>query len=309
MDLPTALQTAVAVTVTPFDSADRVDEEAYRAIIGRMVAAGVRAVTANGNTGEFYALSPSEVDRCVDLAVEAAGEAAGEAVVIAGVGHTVELAGSAAAYAARAGASAIMVHQPVHPYQSAAGWLAYHRAVADAVPALGVVCYVRDPRVDGGLLSRLADACPNIVAVKYAVPDVLRFARIVSEVPGGRLTWICGLAEMWAPFFHLAGATGFTSGLATVCPSLPVTLHARLAEGDRGGAMDLWTEARPLEEMRTRDASADNVSVLKEALAALGLCGRGVRPPSSVLSDVDAEAVRDWLASTQAWLPAPVASP
>jgi 4-hydroxy-tetrahydrodipicolinate synthase len=72
MDLRTALQTAVAVTITPFDPADRVDEVAYRAIIGRMVAAGVRAVTANGNTGEFYALSPSEVDRCVDLAVEAA---------------------------------------------------------------------------------------------------------------------------------------------------------------------------------------------------------------------------------------------
>ena len=38
-----------------------------------------------------------------------------------------------------------MVHQPVHPYQSLDGWVAYHREIAAAVPDLGVVAYVRDP--------------------------------------------------------------------------------------------------------------------------------------------------------------------
>jgi 4-hydroxy-tetrahydrodipicolinate synthase len=294
MDLRASLQTVVAVAVTPFDSHDRIDEAAYGAIIRWMVDGGVRVVTANGNTGEFYALSASEVDRCVHLAVAAAS---GETAVVAGVGHAMPVAVAAARSAAAAGAAAIMIHQPVHPYQSADGWLAYHRAVANAVPSLGVICYVRDPRIDGALLTRLADACPNVVAVKYAVPDVLRFARVVEAVPDGRLIWICGLAELWAPFFDLAGATGFTSGLATIAPSLSMRLHGRLLAGDRTGAMDLWAKARPLEEMRARDASAGNVSVVKEALALLGLCGRGVRPPSSQLSDVDAAAVSSWLAS------------
>ena len=44
----------------------------------------------------------------------------------------------------------IMIHQPVHPYQAAEGWVAYHAAIADAVPDLGVVLYVRSERVTGG---------------------------------------------------------------------------------------------------------------------------------------------------------------
>jgi 4-hydroxy-tetrahydrodipicolinate synthase len=61
--------------------------------------------------------------------------------------------------------------------------------------------------------------------------------------------------------------------------------------------MDLWAKVRPLEEMRARDASADNVSVVKEALAVLGLCRREVRPPSSELSAEDREAVARWVAA------------
>jgi len=36
-----------------------------------------------------------------------------------------------------------MIHQPVHPYAAAAGWVDYHRAIANAVPELGVVLYLR----------------------------------------------------------------------------------------------------------------------------------------------------------------------
>jgi 4-hydroxy-tetrahydrodipicolinate synthase len=290
MDLRVTLQSVVAVTVTPFDGYDRIDEAAYGAIIRRMVAGGVRTITANGNTGEFYALSASEVDHAIALAVSAADSA--DAVVIGGVGHDVGRAVAGARAVEAAGAAAIMVHQPVHPYQSAAGWLAYHQTIADAVPRLGVLCYVRDPRISGELLARLADECPNVIAVKYAVPDVLRFARVIEAVPPGRLTWICGLAELWAPFFHLAGATGFTSGLATIAPALSVALHRHLAAGDTAEAMALWAQLRPLEELRAADASADNVSVVKGALAGLGLCAPSVRPPSSVLSEVDGAAVR-----------------
>jgi 4-hydroxy-tetrahydrodipicolinate synthase len=44
-----------------------------------------------------------------------------------------------------------------------------------------------------------------------------------------------------------------------------------------------WESVRVFEELRTGDASADNVAVVKEALSQLGLASRAVRPPSSVL--------------------------
>ena len=46
---------------------------------------------------------------------------------------------------------------------------------------------------------------------------------------------------------------------------------------------EIWHRVRPFEEMRAANASANNVSVVKEALCQLGVCARDVRPPSSLL--------------------------
>lgn len=289
-DLGAALRAVVAITVTPYDGTGQLDERAYGAIVGRMVDGGIRAITPNGNTSEFYALSPAEQDLAVRLSVDAA---AGQAVVVAGVGYDVARARELAVGAGRAGADAVMVHQPVHPYQSVDGWVAYHRAIADAVPELGVVCYVRSPLVPPAAFAALADACPNLVGIKYAVPDVLALADAVAAVGDDRLAWICGLAETWAPFFWLVGARGFTSGLANIAPELSVELLGHLRAGALAEAMALWSVLKPIEDLRARDGSADNVSVVKEALAQLGLCDRSVRPPITELAPADrAEVAR-----------------
>ncbi|MGW4640352.1 dihydrodipicolinate synthase family protein [Sphaerisporangium sp. NPDC004334] len=284
-DVRRALASVVAVPVTPFDDTGRIDEKAYAAVVSRMTAAGIAAVTPNGNTGEFYSLSPQELDRAVALAVESAGPAR----VIAGVGHDARQAALLAAGAARLGAHAVMVHQPVHPYQSEEGWVDYHRAVAEAVPELAVVCYLRSPLITAGTLRALVSACPNVTGVKYAHPDPVRFAEMAAGVP--EVTWVCGLAESWAPFYWMGGARGFTSGLAAIVPELSLDLHRLLEAGDARGAMRLWARLKPIEDLRARHGNAGNVSVLKEALAQLGLCRRDVRPPISPLRAAEREEV------------------
>jgi 4-hydroxy-tetrahydrodipicolinate synthase len=49
--------------------------------------------------------------------------------------------------------------------------------------------------------------------------------------------------------------------------------------------MTVWESVRRFEELRGADASADNVSVVKEAMAQLGLCRADVRPPSRLLPE------------------------
>ncbi|MEV7968501.1 dihydrodipicolinate synthase family protein [Sphaerisporangium sp. NPDC088356] len=284
-DVRRVLSSVVSIPVTPFDGLGRIDEPAYAAVVSRMVAAGITAVTPNGNTGEFYSLSTAELNRVVALALESAGEAR----VIAGVGHDTGSAVRLATEAAKLGAHAVMVHQPVHPYQSEEGWVDYHRAVAEAVPGLGVVCYLRSPLITPGTVRALVDACPNVVGVKYALPDPVRFAEMTVEVP--EVTWVCGLAESWAPFYWMGGARGFTSGLVAIVPELSLELHGLLQAGDTGGAMRLWQRLKPIEDLRARRGNANNVSVLKEALAQLGLCRRDVRPPISVLPDGERDEV------------------
>ncbi|MBB5853647.1 dihydrodipicolinate synthase family protein [Amycolatopsis umgeniensis] len=271
----------VAIPVTPFDAAGAVDPEAYGRLVERVIDGGIDVVTPNGNTGEFYALDEAEARHCLELTVEAV---TGRASVVAGVGHDVRTAIGAARHAREAGAELIMIHQPVHPYVSAEGWVEYHRAIAAAVPELGVVLYVRDQSIDGGRLARLADAAPNVIGVKYAVPDPVRFASVARDAGLARFVWIAGLAELSAPAYFAVGATGFTSGLVNVAPSLSLELFRALRDGDFRGAMARWERVRPFEEMRAADGNANNVSVVKEALAQLGFCRSDVRPPSRQLT-------------------------
>ncbi|MEV0917321.1 dihydrodipicolinate synthase family protein [Streptomyces sp. NPDC049967] len=291
--LKAALADVVAIPVTPFAADGTIDTAAHRALLRRLLDGGVRILTPNGNTGEFYALTPDERRSVTELTIEEAG---GRATILVGVGHDVPTAVAAAEHARDAGAEMVMVHQPVHPYVSQDGWIDYHRAIAEAVPGLGVVPYIRNPQLDGERLATLADHCPNVIGVKYAVPDAARFAAFARDAGLERFVWIAGLAELYAPSYFSAGATGFTSGLVNVAPGVSLAMLEALRAGDHPAAMKVWERIRRFEELRADQQSANNVTVVKEALASLGLCGRDVRPPSRVLPEAQRAEVADQVA-------------
>ncbi|MFD8500349.1 dihydrodipicolinate synthase family protein [Amycolatopsis sp. NPDC059657] len=280
------LSGVVAIPVTPFDDQGAVEPETYAKLVERLVAAGIEVITPNGNTGEFYALDEQEARNCLEITVKAVD---GRASVLAGVGHDVTTAVRAAQHAASRGADMIMIHQPVHPYVSADGWVEYHRAIAAAVPDLGVVLYVRNPATTGTQLARLGEVAPNVIGVKYAVPDVVRFASVARDAGFDRFVWVAGLAELYAPGYFAAGATGFTSGLVNVDPEISLSMLRSLSSGDYPAAMTVWEKIRRFEEMRAANGNANNVSVVKDALAHLGLCRPDVRPPSRLLTGDERE--------------------
>ena len=291
--LKAALADVVAIPVTPFAADGTIDTTAHRALLRRLLDGGVRILTPNGNTGEFYALTPDERRAVTELTID---EAAGRATVLVGVGHDVPTAVDAARHARDAGAEMVMVHQPVHPYVSQDGWTDYHRAIAEAVPELGVVPYIRNPLLGGEALTALADSCPNVIGVKYAVPDAARFGAFARDAGLERFVWIAGLAELYAPSYFATGATGFTSGLVNVAPGVSLTMLEALRAGDYAAAMKVWEQIRRFEELRADRQSANNVTVVKEALASLGLCRRDVRAPSRVLPDAQRAEVADQIA-------------
>src|SRR5262249_44122964 len=71
--LRAALATVAAIPVTPFGPGGEVDWDAHARVIRRMVDAGLRLITPNGNTGEFYALTAAEARRATESAVAVAG--------------------------------------------------------------------------------------------------------------------------------------------------------------------------------------------------------------------------------------------
>lgn len=278
--LKDALATVVVVPVTPFTAEQAADFDTYVRLCARLVDAGVSVLTPNGNTGEFYALSAEEARQSTEAAVKAAS---GRARVLAGVGHDIGTATQAARHAQQAGADMIMIHQPVHPYVSNEGWIDYHVRIATAVPDLGVVLYLRSERITGTDIAELADRAPNVIGIKYGLRDATPFAQLARDAGLDRFTWLAGAAELTAPAFWAVGARGFTSGLANVNPSLSLDMLRALRASDFETAMKAWEQGRRFEELRLANGSADNVSVVKEGLAQLGLCTADVRAPSRPL--------------------------
>jgi 4-hydroxy-tetrahydrodipicolinate synthase len=282
-NLRQALATVVAVPVTPFLPGGNPDWDTYAALTGRLIDGGITVITPNGNTGEFYALSPAEAGQAAETAARTCRGRGQGTELLAGVGHDITTAAEAAGHARDQGIRMIMIHQPVHPYVSREGWIDYHAAIAGAVPDLGVVLYVRNERITGADIAALADRAPNVIAVKYGVRDASAFAAVARDAGIDRFTWLAGAAELTAPSYWASGAHGFTSGLANVDPALPLAMLDALRGNDYGAAMKIWEKVRRFEELRAAAANADNVSVVKEALAQLGLCRPDVRPPSRLL--------------------------
>jgi 4-hydroxy-tetrahydrodipicolinate synthase len=278
--LRTALGNVVVVPVTPFGPDGAPDTDGYASLVTRLLDGGITVITPNGNTGEFYALNQAEARQALEAAAKVTH---GRAEILAGVGHDIATATEAAMHARDHGARMIMIHQPVHPYVSTEGWIDYHALIANAVPELGVVLYVRTERITGAHIAALADRAPNVIGIKYGLRDATRFAQVARDAGLDRFAWLAGAAELTAPQFWAAGARGFTSGLANVSPAIPLSMLNALRAGDFDAAMKVWETCRRFEELRAADSSADNVSVVKEALAQLGLSPRDVRPPSRPL--------------------------
>jgi 4-hydroxy-tetrahydrodipicolinate synthase len=272
-----ALADIVAIPVTPYrDGA--IDLTTFTALLRRLVDNGVTTITPNGNTSEFYALTAAERRELILASVEAAGH---DAHLLLGVGHDVATALDDVRIGASAGIRMAMIHQPVHPHVSQAGWLEYHSQIAGSAPDVGFVLYIRNEWVNAAMLRELADRCPNVIGIKYAVTDPTVFGRIREEAGADRFVWIAGLAEPYALSYAVHGASGFTSGLVNVNPRLSIALRDALRVGDSAQALSLLNRIARFEELRAENRSANNVSVVKEALAQLGLCDPFIRPPSA----------------------------
>lgn len=264
------------ILVTPFDADGEIAPGLLSPVVDRAVSAGVHVLTANGNTGEFYALTADEAERMVAAVCETV---AGRVPVVGGVGRSVNEAARLAAASARAGVSALMVHQPPDPFVSPRGLRDYVQRIAEAAPDLPLVLYLRNDSIGTKAIEALC-RIPAVIGVKWATPNPLKLAAAKAAAPD-HIVWVGGLAEVWAPPFYAVGARGFTSGLINVWPERSVAIHAALEKGDNGRAARLIDEMRVFEDIRAEEMGGTNVTGVKSALAMLGLDCGPTRPPSA----------------------------
>lgn len=272
------LRTVHLVPLTAFTSSGEINEQVQQQHIGRLYAAGVRVFMPGAGTGEFHSLRSDEIVRLVEITREAAGP---DAIVFAPVGLQIGAAIDVGRRARAAGADGVIFMPSVHPYVQDAGARDYYMGVLEKADCPALI-YKNSAVPSDPLLLEMA-GLPQVVGVKYSLNNLQDFRRTVLA-DGGRIEWLCGSAERFAPYYMLAGATGYTSGAGNLCPRLTLAMHKALSEGRYEEGMRLQQQILPIEEFRARESDSFNISMLKYAMSRVGLDFGEPRPPQRQLN-------------------------
>lgn len=290
---PALLRTVHLVPLTAYDSAGRIDKELQAAHTARMAAAGIRAFLPAAGTSEFHSLSADEIVEIVRITREAAGE---DAVIFAPVGLQVGFAIEVAKRSLDVGATGIMFMPFSHPYMSDQGARDYYKAVIQAAPCPTLV-YKKAAVPSNALLLEMADD-PNVVGVKYAENAMQEFRQtVLKDSTSGtpKIEWLCGSAERFAPYYMLAGSTGYTTGAGNVCPHITLAMHAAFVAGEYAEGMRLQELLLPIEDYRARSGDSYNISMLKGAMKVLGQDFGPPRPPQRQLTDKEQAEIESFI--------------
>lgn len=279
------LRTVHVVPLTAFDSRGQVDLERQAALTTRLARAGMRVFLPGAGTSEFHSLTAEEVLELVQVTKTAAGP---DSLVFAPVGMQLGQAIQVGRRARDVGATGIMFMPFTHPYLSQTGIRDYYLEVMQQVE-LPTLIYKKSPFPSDALLLELADN-PWVVGVKYAENNLHDFRKTVVA-DRGRIEWLCGSAERFAPFFMLAGAGGYTSGAGNLCPHITLAMHAAFAAGEYAQGLELQQLLLPIEDFRAREGDSYNISMLKYALTLCGLDFGPARPPQRRLTATDEQQI------------------
>jgi 5-dehydro-4-deoxyglucarate dehydratase len=272
--------------VTPFMSDFSFDEHQYRSNLDWLCEYKVVGLFAAGGTGEFFSLTPTEVEKVVVTAVH---ETRGRVPVLAGVGYGTAIAKEMVVAAERAGADGVLLLPPYLLNSEQEGLAAHVEAVCSA-SKVGVIVYNRDNAVlNEFTLENLCKRCPSLVGFKDGIGDVELMTRIYSRI-GDRLTYVGGLstAETFALPYLEMGVTTYSSAVFNFVPDFALKFFAAVRARDREAvAAGLRHFILPLVALRNRKKGYA-VSMIK---AGMKVVGRDSGPVRSPLTDLEAAEI------------------
>jgi 5-dehydro-4-deoxyglucarate dehydratase len=267
------------------------DEAAYRENIGWLSQFDASGLFAAGGTGEFFSLTPVEVEQVVTAAVR---EAPGGLPVIAPAGYGTATAVEMARSAERAGAHGILLLPPYLTEASQDGLVAHVKQVCAATD-LGVTIYSRANAVyTEAAVAELVDSCPNLVGFKDGVGNIEQMTRIYAGI-GDRLTYVGGLptAEMFALPYLALGVTTYSSAIYNFVPQFALAFYNALRSGDNAFVINALNEfVIPYCNLRNKKQGYA-VSIIKAGMKVIGRPAGPVRSPLTDLDDVELAELAD----------------
>jgi 4-hydroxy-tetrahydrodipicolinate synthase len=263
--------------VTPFRADGSIDEQALRALVHWQIDAGIDFLVACGSTGEAATLDEEEWLLAVCIVAEAA---AGRVPVWAGCTHnsTRTLVRNASLLKQIRGVDAVLSANPYYNKPTQEGQFQHFLALAKAVSPLPVALYNVPGRTAVNLepetVVRLAEAAPNIQAIKEASGKLPQIAELAHTLP--RSFKIFSGDDNLALAAIGVGAQGLISVAANEAP-------AEVGRMIRAALNNNWAEAREIYRRYARLFEANfwesNPGPVKTVLNLMGRAHDGVRLP------------------------------
>ena len=265
--------------VTPFRADDRqsIDAPALRALVNWQIEAGIDFLVACGSTGEAATLDEEEWLEAIQIVVEAA---AGRVPVWAGCTHNSTRALLRLAERLRRvnGLACVLSANPYYNKPTQEGQFQHFLALAGALHPVPLCLYNVPGRTAANLepetVVRLAEAAPNIQAIKEASGKLSQIAALVHSLPH-RFRVFSGDDNLALATIGI-GAQGLISVASNEAPAeVARMVHAALRND--------WTTARNLEHQFGRLFEANfwesNPGPVKTILSLMGRTTDAVRLP------------------------------
>lgn len=231
--------------VTPFNEKGMIDPDAFRAIIDRQFDSGIKGIVPCGTTGESSTLSTEEHHLVIEMAVKQARK---RGLVIAGTGsNSTREAIDLTQAAELAGADAALLVTPYYNKPSQEGLFQHYKAIAFSTD-LPLMLYSIPGRchiqIEVETCVRLAEACPNIKAIKEAGGVTERVRKLRAALPA-EFEILSGDDALTVDFMK-EGAVGVVSVASNLIPGAMADLARAMHEGRIGEAEAIHAKYAPL---------------------------------------------------------------
>lgn len=269
--------------VSPFNSRNELDLEAFKRILDDQKAAGVAGVIPCGTTGESPTLTKDEKKTLIKTAVEAMKGSGVKVLAGTGSNDTVETV-EFSRWASDQGVDGLLIVVPYYNKPTQTGLEAHFRSVADAVKCEIMLYNV--PGRTGISLSpettvKLA-AHPRITSLKDAAGNLSVTSETIDQLAaaGSKLSVLSGDDDLYLPSIAV-GAAGVVSVASNLFPRAMVAIQKHYDAGRVAEAAQLHQRFHPL----FRDLFIEsNPAPIKYAMSFAGFCEPQVRAPLAALS-------------------------
>lgn len=230
------------LTITPFDSKGKLDEEAYRENVSKLLGHGIDGIITTGTNGEFHTTTDEERRRIARIVVAETGGRAVVGIGASGVNTAESIERSRDAL--KAGADAVMNVVPFYHILSKAEAYQYFEDLSQACPDIGIIIYnnpiTTQVKLDDSDFVRLQEI-KSLCGAKMIGADVWLYLNCLRRTTVRHFP----LEQLWG-ISHQVGGNGVMASFIYAFPNYMMRWWKEISTGDFQTALKMQHEVNAI---------------------------------------------------------------